>query len=66
MGHCFCTGECEGPGGCPNSYDKIEAALRNWKANCDIRCVWEGMSPEEVNKPMGISCPCKKCSPWSM
>lgn len=29
-------------------------------------CFFENLSPEDRNKPMGISCPCSKCSPYSM
>lgn len=30
------------------------------------RCFFQNLSPEDRNKPMGISCPCNKCSPYSM
>lgn len=26
-------------------------------------CLWEKMSPEDRMKPMGLSCPCPKCTP---
>lgn len=29
-------------------------------------CFFQNLSPEDRNKPMGISCPCDKCSPYSM
>jgi len=29
-------------------------------------CIWENLREEDRTKPMGISCPCKKCSAYSM
>jgi len=28
------------------------------------QCMWDNIRPEDRNKPMGICCPCKKCSIW--
>lgn len=30
----------------------------------DIPCVWDTIPKEDWNKPMGISCPCRKCRPF--
>lgn len=30
------------------------------------RCFFDSLPPEDWNKPMSISCPCRKCSPYSM
>ena len=77
MTQCYCTGECI-KGVCPNadtnslekihteckkSYYKIFDILRK---ETESECVWDTLSPEDRNKPIGLSCPCKKCSPWSM
>lgn len=32
----------------------------------EIRCYFESLSPEDRMKPMSISCPCKRCSAYSM
>ena len=32
----------------------------------ETKCFFETLSPEDRNKPTGISCPCRKCSPYSM
>lgn len=29
-------------------------------------CIWETLLPEQRTKPMGLVCPCKKCTPYSM
>lgn len=29
-------------------------------------CLFDKLSPEDRMKPMGISCPCKRCSPFSL
>lgn len=31
----------------------------------DQQCFWVNMPPEDRMKPMGLSCPCKRCSPMS-
>lgn len=28
------------------------------------RCLWDNLSPEDRMKPMGLSCPCNKCSTY--
>ena len=32
----------------------------------EVKCFFESLSPEDRNKPMGISRPCRKCSPYSL
>lgn len=32
----------------------------------ETRCFFESLSPEDRNKPTSISCPCRKCSPYSL
>lgn len=29
-------------------------------------CLWNNLSPEDRMKPMGLSCPCPRCSPYSI
>lgn len=29
-------------------------------------CLWDSMPESDKNKPMGLSCPCPKCSPYSL
>lgn len=31
----------------------------------NIRCVFETLSPEDRMKPMSVSCPCPKCTPYA-
>lgn len=31
-----------------------------------ILCIWETLLPEQRTKPMGLVCPCKKCTSHSM
>ena len=46
----------------------LPALPRNWNSGktgpTSIPCVWDSLSPEDRKKPMMISCPCPKCSPW--
>ena len=30
------------------------------------KCFFDNLSPEDRMKPMGVSCPCPKCAPYSM
>lgn len=30
------------------------------------KCFFDNLSPEERMKPMSVSCPCPRCSPYSM
>lgn len=30
------------------------------------KCFFDNLSPEDRMKPMGVSCPCPKCTPYSM
>jgi hypothetical protein len=32
----------------------------------DTKCIWENMSAEDRMKPMGLSCPCIKCSAYCL
>ena len=32
----------------------------------ETKCFFETLSPEDRYKPIGISCPCRKCSPYSL
>lgn len=36
------------------------------KAAPHQRCVWDSIPEEDRGKPMGISCPCPRCSAYSM
>jgi len=29
-----------------------------------VPCLWDQFTEEEKSKPMGLSCPCPKCSTW--
>lgn len=29
------------------------------------KCLWDSIPGEDRMKPMGLSCPCRKCSPYS-
>ncbi len=31
-----------------------------------IRCLWETISENDRLKPMGLSCPCPRCTPYSL
>lgn len=35
-------------------------------ATLDDNCIWETIPAEQRTKPMGLVCPCKKCTPYSM
>lgn len=46
---------------------EIEDKLRLLEvATGGVKCVFESLSPEDRMKPMGISCPCKRCTPHSL
>lgn len=30
------------------------------------KCLFESLRPEDRMKPMGLSCPCPKCTPYSL
>lgn len=30
----------------------------------ETKCLWESIPVEDRHKPMGLSCPCAKCSAW--
>lgn len=30
----------------------------------DSKCLWDSIPVEDRYKPMGLSCPCRKCSAW--
>ena len=30
----------------------------------DTKCLWDSIPVEDRMKPMGLSCPCRKCSAW--
>lgn len=30
----------------------------------DTKCLWDNIPVEDRYKPMGLSCPCAKCSAW--
>lgn len=32
----------------------------------EIPCYFDNIPPEDRNKPMSISCPCRKCSPYAL
>lgn len=36
------------------------------KGRNKISCYFDNLSPEDKMKPMSISCPCPKCSPYSL
>ena len=41
--------------------------VKEWVGKHDFKktpCVWDNLSEEDHNKPMGISCPCPKCTPF--
>lgn len=43
-----------------------EATKRQFGHSDDNKCVFDNMSSEDRLKPMSISCPCKKCSPYCL
>lgn len=30
----------------------------------ETKCIWDSIPVEDRMKPMGLSCPCRKCSAW--
>jgi len=48
-----------------DAYEQLIQALERRNSG-ETKCFFETLSPEERNKPTGISCPCRKCSPYSM
>jgi len=48
-----------------DAYEQLVQALERRNSG-ETKCFFETLSPEDRNKPMGISCPCRKCSPYSM
>lgn len=30
----------------------------------ETKCLWDSIPVEDRMKPMGLSCPCRKCSAW--
>lgn len=47
------------------SYWVPDPPLKSFKVP-EQKCYFDSLSPEDRMKPMGISCPCKRCSPHSM
>lgn len=50
----------------PNKQTTLDNIQRITGAELDMPCVWDSLSEEDRLKPMGISCPCRKCSPYSL
>lgn len=55
----------------PRGSDQPPADLTKVKtfqqgAVLEIKCFFDNLSPEDRMKPMSVSCPCPKCSPYSM
>jgi|SRR5690554_2277053 len=48
-----------------DAYEQLIQALERRNSG-ETKCFFETLSPEDRNKPTGISCPCRKCSPYSM
>src|SRR5690554_484426 len=48
-----------------DAYEQLIQALERRNSG-ETKCFFETLSPEDRYKPMGISCPCRKCSPYSM
>ena len=48
-----------------DAYEQLVQALERRNSG-ETKCFFETLSPEDRNKPMGISCPCRKCSPYSL
>ena len=48
-----------------DAYEQLVQALERRNSG-ETKCFFETLSPEDRNKPTGISCPCRKCSPYSM
>lgn len=52
-----------------NTEDKFSQWLCGKKVSDSdqaIPCIWDSIPKKDWNKPMGISCPCPKCSPYSL
>lgn len=46
---------------------KIEFDFKPYDiSKIDSTCLWDRMSEEDRNKPMCLSCPCPRCSPYSL
>lgn len=49
-----------------------EGKVTNWatgKSTTGVgeqQCFFDSLPPEDRTKPMSISCPCRKCSPYSL
>jgi len=48
-----------------DAYEQLVQVLERRNSG-ETKCFFETLSPEDRNKPTGISCPCRKCSPHSM
>ena len=35
----------------------------DWRAELDEPCMFDQLRPEDRSKPMGLACPCPRCSP---
>lgn len=66
---CFCTGACretEEQRKHRELYNEvIERIKKDKEAMADRPCLWDSLSEEDKAKPMGLSCPCRKCSTWA-
>lgn len=40
----------------------LEEAVNRFEKSKDAKCLWTGVKP---GTPMGMSCPCPKCTPYS-
>ena len=49
---------CQGKG----EYETIELTDEMMKSFRET-CMWDGLSDYQKSQPMGLSCPCPKCSP---
>lgn len=48
--------------------EKIEIIEKflNYKNVNSTKCFFDSLSPEDRYKPMELSCPCRKCTPYSL
>lgn len=50
----------------PSKIPPVDAIGKVYRNLSNIPCYFDNLSPEDRMKPMGISCPCPKCSPYSL
>lgn len=50
----------------PNNPSDLPKPRNPYRDLSNIPCAFDNLPPEDRRKPMGISCPCPKCSPYAL